>query len=446
MKKVLLLSLIFAFAAITQAQTSDKKWGLGIGAGAYGTINDGGMGLMPELYFGRYLSPKLDLLLKGNLGVYNSKLTSTTDMAFPSLNLRYKFSDESKKFRPYLYAGPGFLADNSKEGLSFTVGLGGKYYVGPATAFYLDAGYINGIESTLAAKTIRDNFWKATVGIEFDFGKTKDSDLDGVSDKKDKCQDTPAGVAVDTKGCPVDTDGDGVADYIDDCPTVAGIASLKGCPDTDKDGIADKNDACPDEAGLPNLKGCPDTDGDGIADKDDKCANTPKGYKVDATGCSLDTDKDGVVDSEDGCPTVAGPKTNKGCPVKEPEVKKEITADQVIIQDVKPAPVHFVSGKSYLTDYSKGILDKLIKSLSADPAYMVNIFGYTDSQGSDESNMKLSQDRIESVNAYLTSKGIAEKRIIQQKAFGEAKPVASNDTEEGRLKNRRVEFEIFKMK
>ena len=446
MKKVLLLSLIFAFSAITQAQTSDKKWGLGIGAGAYGTINDGGMGLMPELYFGRYLSPKLDLLLKGNLGVYNSKLTSTTDMAFPSLNLRYKFSDESKKFRPYLYAGPGFLADNSKEGLSFTVGLGGKYYVGPATAFYLDAGYINGIESTLAAKTIRDNFWKATVGIEFDFGKTKDSDMDGVSDKKDKCQDTPAGVAVDTKGCPVDTDGDGVADYIDDCPTVAGIASLKGCPDTDKDGIADKNDACPDEAGLPNLKGCPDTDGDGIADKDDKCANTPKGYKVDATGCSLDTDKDGVVDSEDGCPTVAGPKTNKGCPVKEPEVKKEITADQVIIQDVKPAPVHFVSGKSYLTDYSKGILDKLIKSLSADPAYMVNIFGYTDSQGSDESNMKLSQDRIESVNAYLTSKGIAEKRIIQQKAFGEAKPVASNDTEEGRLKNRRVEFEIFKMK
>lgn len=446
MKKVLLLSLIFALATITQAQTSDKKWGLGIGAGAYGALNDGGMGLMPELYFGRYLSPKLDILLKGNLGLYNSQLTSTTDLAVPFLNLRYKLSDESKKFRPYLYAGPGYLADNSKEGLSFNLGLGGKYYVGSATAIYLDAGYINGIEATRAAQTIRDNFWKATIGIEFDFGKTKDSDMDGVSDKKDKCPETPAGVAVDANGCPVDADGDGVADYIDDCPSVAGIASLKGCPDSDKDGIADKDDACPDEAGLPSLKGCPDSDGDGVADKDDKCANTPKGYKVDAGGCPLDTDKDGVVDSEDGCPTVSGPKTNKGCPVKEPEAKKEITPDQVIIQDVKPAPVHFVSGKSYLTDYSKGILDKLIKTLNADGAYMVNMFGYTDSQGSDESNMKLSQDRIESVMAYLTSKGIAEKRIIHQKALGEANPVASNDTEEGRLKNRRVEFEIFKMK
>ena len=77
---------------------------------------------------------------------------------------------------------------------------------------------------------------------------------------------------------------------------------------------------------------------------------------------------------------------------------------------------------------------------------MVNIFGYTDSKGSDESNLKLSKDRIESVMAYLTSKGIAAKRIIHQKAFGEANPVATNATEEGRLKNRRVEFEIFKMK
>jgi outer membrane protein OmpA-like peptidoglycan-associated protein len=446
MKKVLLLSLIFALATITQAQTSDKKWGLGIGAGAYGALNDGGMGLMPELYFSRYLSPKLDILLKGNMGLYNSQLTSKLDLAVPFLNLRYKLSDESKKFRPYLFAGPGFLADNSEKGLSFNLGLGGKYYIGSATALYLDAGYINGIEATRAAKTIRDNFWKATIGIEFDFGKTKDSDMDGVSDKKDKCPDTPAGVAVDTNGCPVDTDGDGVADYIDDCPAVAGLASLKGCPDSDKDGIADKDDACPDEAGLPSLKGCPDSDGDGIADKDDKCANTPKGYKVDASGCPLDTDKDGVVDSEDACPTVAGPKTNKGCPVIEPEVKKDITPDQVIIQNVKPAPVHFVSGKSYLTDFSKGILDKLIKTLNTDPAYMVNVFGYTDSQGSDESNLKLSQERIESVIAYLTSKGVAEKRIIHQKAFGEANPVATNATEEGRLKNRRVEFEIFKMK
>ena len=176
----------------------------------------------------------------------------------PFLNLRFKLTDESKNFRPYLFAGPGYLADNGESGLNFDLGVGSKYYISPATALYLEAGYINGIETTVAGKNTRDNFWKATVGIEFDFGKTKDSDMDGVSDKKDKCPNTPAGVAVDANGCPIDTDGDGVADYMDDCPTVAGLTSLKGCPDAD---------------------------GDGVADKDDKCQDTPKGVKVDAKGC-----------------------------------------------------------------------------------------------------------------------------------------------------------------
>jgi len=366
-------------------------------------------------------------------------------MANAFLNLRFKLSNETKKFRPYLYAGPGFLADNSESGINFDLGIGGKYYVGTNTALYLDAGYINGLERA-PSQPSQDNFWKATVGVEFDFGKTPDADMDGVSDKKDKCPNTPTGVAVDANGCPIDSDGDGVADYIDDCPTEAGLTSLKGCPDKDKDGVADKDDSCPDVAGVASLKGCPDADGDGIADKDDKCPNSPKGVKVDAKGCPIDTDGDGVYDSEDKCPTEAGPKNNGGCPVKEPEVKKEITADQIIIQNIKATPVHFVSGKSYLTDYSKGILNKLIKILNDDKANMVNMFGYADSQGTDEYNMKLSQTRIESVIEYLTSKGIAANRIIHQKAFGEANPVASNDTEEGRLRNRRVEFEIFKMK
>ncbi len=446
MKKVILLSLILTFAAATNAQTSDKKWGIGAGLGAYGTIDKASIGLMPELYFSRYLSPKMDLIFKGNWGVLNSDLISKNDFGNISFDLRYKLANETKKFRPYLYAGPGYLGDNSESGINFNVGLGSKYYFTPATALYLDAGYIKGIETTNVGKTITDNFWKATIGIEFDFGKTLDSDMDGVSDKKDKCPDTPPGVAVDANGCPIDTDGDGVPDYIDDCPTIAGLTSLKGCPDTDKDGIADKDDACPDVAGIASLKGCPDSDGDGVADKDDKCPNTPKGWKVDATGCPMDQDKDGVIDEEDECPTVAGPKENKGCPVKEPETKKEITLDQVTIQNIKVTPVHFLSDKSYLTDYSKGIIDKLIKTLNSNPEYHTNIYGYADSQGSDNHNYKLSQDRIDTVVKYLESKGISSSRIIHQKAFGETKPIASNKTPEGRLQNRRVEFEIFTMK
>jgi OOP family OmpA-OmpF porin len=447
MKRVIAVSLILAFAAVGMAQTSEKKWGAAAGLGAYGSINDGGVGLMPELYLSRYLSNRFDVMLKGDLGVFNSKLTSKVDLASPFLNLRYKLSGEEKKFRPYLFAGPGLLADNGNKAFSFDLGLGTKYYFNSGTALYLDAGYINGIDPANPAVK-KDNIWKATIGLEYDFGKTKDTDMDGVSDKKDKCPNTPSGVAVDATGCPVDTDGDGIADYMDDCPTVAGISSLKGCPDKDKDGIADKDDACPDVAGIASLKGCPDADGDGVADKDDKCAGTPKGYKVDANGCPFDTDKDGVINEEDDCPTVAGTKENKGCPVKEVtvETKKDLTPDQVIMQKVKVTPVHFLSDKSYLTDYSKGVLEKLIKTLNSDKDFDVNMYGYTDSQGSDNYNIKLSQERIDSVIKHLISKGISKERIIHQKALGKAKPIASNNTEEGRLQNRRVEFEIFKMK
>jgi len=448
MKKVLLISLLFSFSIISYSQIIDKKWGGGIGVGTYGTVNNSSIGFLPELYLSTYLSPRFDLMLKGDMGLFNSKLSSNLDIADAFLNLRLKLSDENKKFRPYLFAGPGILADNSTSGVNFDLGLGSKYYVSSGTALYLEAGFNSGIKSRdYAGKDVHDNFWKATLGIEFDFGKAKDSDMDGVPDKKDKCLNTPAGVAVDANGCPVDTDGDGVADYMDDCPTVAGLTSLKGCPDKDKDGIADKDDACPDVPGLAAFKGCPDTDGDGVPDKDDKCPDTPKDVKVDAKGCPIDSDGDGVPDYLDKCPTVPGVKENNGCPrEKTAEEKKEITIDQIVIQNIKVTPVHFVSNKSYLTDYSKRILDKLIKILFDDKVNMVNMFGYADSQGSDKYNIKLSQSRIESVTAYLTSKGINAKRIIHQKAFGEANPVASNATEEGRLKNRRVEFEIFKMK
>jgi len=440
MKKVILLSLILAFTVNLNAQTMDKKWGIAAGVGGYGSINDGGLGLMPELYLSRYLSPRLDLLLKGNLGVYNSKLTSDLDLANAFLNLRYKLTDETKKFRPYLFAGPGLLSDNSTSGLSFDLGLGGKYYFNPSTALYLDAGYVNGVEATIAGKAVRDNIWKTTLGIEYDFGKVKDSDMDGVSDKKDKCPNTPTGVAVDEKGCPIDTDGDGVADYIDDCPTVKGLTSLKGCPDTDKDGIADKDDACPEVAGIASLKGCPDTDGDGVTDKDDKCPGTKKGYKVDASGCPFDTDKDGVLDEEDDCPTVAGLKENKGCP------KKELTAEELEAQKMKVGPVYFDFNQPNFIATEKSKIENLVNLLKENSNYQLNMTGHADELGTDAYNMNLSKNRLNSVVREIVKKGIKRNRIITLKAMGKTAPVATNDTEDGRALNRRVEFEVFKKK
>ena len=119
MRKLLLLSMILAFTVSVNAQTEDKKWGFGLGLGAYSTSDQDGVGLMPELYFSRYISPRFDLMLKGDLGVLNSTQDGGVDLADAFLNLRFKLANENKKFRPYLFAGPGYLADNATGGFNF---------------------------------------------------------------------------------------------------------------------------------------------------------------------------------------------------------------------------------------------------------------------------------------------------------------------------------------
>lgn len=176
MRTLLLLALMLIFAGSAEAQTLDKKWGLGAGLGGYTNLNNSSIGFMPELYFSRYLSSRFDIMLKGDLGLYNSALTNKLDLANAFLDLRLKLSPEGNKFVPYLYAGPGFLADNRISGFNFNAGLGAKYYISKATALKLDFGYIHGLEFTEYAVTGRDNFMKATIGIEINFGKSKDTE------------------------------------------------------------------------------------------------------------------------------------------------------------------------------------------------------------------------------------------------------------------------------
>ena len=103
--------------------------------------------------------------------------------------------------------------------------------------------------------------------------------------------------------------------------------------------------------------------------------------------------------------------------------------------------VNFDLNKSSLTSTAKGNLDKLVPVFNEYPDTDIQIFGYTDSSGSDEYNLKLSEQRAASVKTYLVSKGISGARI-NTVGRGEADPIASNDTKEGMSKNRRVEFAI----
>ncbi len=142
-----------------------------------------------------------------------------------------------------------------------------------------------------------------------------------------------------------------------------------------------------------------DDDNDGVNNAADKCPATPSGVTVDATGC----------------PAFTG--SLKG--------------------------VKFESGSARLTPASQAILDAAATELSRYPDLNIEIGAYTDDRGSEALNQNLSQKRAESVRSYLLNKGIAANKLTA-KGYGEAKPIASNDSAEGRAENRRVELVIIK--
>jgi len=104
--------------------------------------------------------------------------------------------------------------------------------------------------------------------------------------------------------------------------------------------------------------------------------------------------------------------------------------------------VLFVTGKSELTPLARQKLDQVAKALN-DTDQQITIAGYTDSQGNDATNLRLSQDRADSVRAYLVQQGVSSDRV-KSIGKGEADPIASNDTAEGRANNRRVEIVLEK--
>ena len=318
------------------------------------------------------------------------------------------------------------------------------------------------------------------------FTVREDNDRDGIKNRKDKCSETPAGVAVDAQGCPLDTDKDGVADYLDKCPDVPGSAGMngcqdkdkddvadnddicpdvpgsarfKGCPDSDDDGIDDAKDKCPNAKGLDMFQGCPDTDGDGIADTKDKCPDTQKGINVDVNGCNADIDKDGVTDTEDKCPdTKTGIKVDsKGCPSDTDADGVVDTEDKCpsVMGDAKnngcpdvakrlefaARGISFETGNATIKPSSYPMLDEVVSIISEYKDYDLKMGGHTDNVGNDASNLKLSQSRVDAVKTYLVSKGVSESRIAAT-GYGETIPIGDNNTTKGKEQNRRVELEL----
>lgn len=312
---------------------------------------------------------------------------------------------------------------DSEMDFGFTYGAGTRLYllenlalVGDFRMFQIPSA-LEDVTQEATQYSADETFWGYSFsgGISYFFG-SKDSDGDGVSDEDDACPDTPRGVEVDARGCPVDSDGDGVADYQDNCPDTPAGARV-------------------------DSQGCPtDGDGDGVYDGLDRCPDTPRGAEVDDRGCALDSDNDGVPNGIDECPdTPRGDRVDsRGCTIPEPEPEPEPRT--FTFEDI-----NFEFDSAVLTEDGKDNLQAIGDTLMSIEGARILLEGHTDSIGTDEYNMDLGQRRAESVRDFLvetfTPLQASQFTIRSQ---GESQPIASNDTDEGRAQNRRVEIEVMR--
>lgn len=147
----------------------------------------------------------------------------------------------------------------------------------------------------------------------------------------------------------------------------------------------------------------------------------------------VDSDNDGVPDQIDQCPnTLPGLATdNRGCVVESGGP-----------QTLRLEGVNFELNSATLTADARTILRRVAEALRGEPNLRAEIAGHTDSTGADDYNLRLSQQRAESVREFLVSEGVEASRLVAR-GYGETQPVADNSTTTGRALNRRVEFRVL---
>jgi len=242
-------------------------------------------------------------------------------------------------------------------------------------------------------------------------------------------------------------------------------------PDTDGDGIPDAQDRCPYESedinGVRDGDGCPespasiatakamvfhsahggragDRDGDGIPDDQDFCPLAPEDHDgfEDEDGCpEPDNDGDGIPDEKDRCPLEAetqnGVDDGDGCPDDTRRVR--MSATQIELNE----QVQFHPSEARIHPASYPLLHEIGQTLRTHPELKIEVQGHTDDVGNPAANLRLSQQRAESVRAALIHQGIMPSRLAA-KGYGSTRPRAPNTTRVGRSQNRRVELWIIK--
>ncbi len=473
---VLAMGLLFINSVFSQ--TWDQATGIGFTGNGIkflgGAVDRAALGLGGGLSFKYGASPYVMFDLNANYGSFKPTVDGSwykKDASAPfrtfllpvSLDIRFTPVSDGR-VKPYFTFGGGLLlwdlrnvagtdksffgdyelrwGDSIHKGTQrefvFKGGLGLELFFTHAVSLDLQAGM-----QSLLNNDPKDNVgygdannYAATgrVGLNFYLDYYKDTDKDGIEDKKDADPLRPEDVDgfKDDDGAPdEDNDNDGVPDLSDKAPNLAedkdGFQDDDGVPDPDNDGdgILDVNDKAPNEAedmdgfkdgdGMPD----PDNDGDGILDVKDRCPGT------DAT----------VANGENTKETFNGYQDDDGCPDTKPvPVQLEKAGAKLVLKGV-----NFETGSATLTKESYAILDEVIAGLRDNKDVSIEIRGYTDSQGGVAANQKLSERRANTVLQYLVTNGIEPTRL-RAVGLGEKDPIASNNTPEGRAQNRRIEF------
>lgn len=238
--------------------------------------------------------------------------------------------------------------------------------------------------------------------------RTRDTDGDGLTDGEEIAQFL-------TKPLQRDTDGDGLNDGDE---VAAGVSPTSR--DSDGDGLSDGDEVIQYKT-SPKL---PDTDGDELSDYVEV-------YETKTQPLFIDTDEDGINDNKDDCPLTPGDIAYHGCP---PQLAAGAQLDVVGIE--------FETGLATILEISTPSLMRADSILRQYSNMRVSIHGHTDNVGNPELNRRLSLDRANAVRDWLIARGIDPKRL-ETKGFGQDSPMTTNATDEGRAKNRRIEFVVI---
>ncbi len=403
-----------------------------------------------------------------------------------SLNT-WVFLSSSEKFTPYFYAGIGgvsyrrslgdgiaFPSDESGFSISIPLGIGFEVVTGRSFSFQIDFGYRILDSKTDNFPTGSDSYPTVKAGLAYTMGSNDedDDDADGLANGRER--------DLGTDPEDPDTDKDGLKDGEE-------IRTMRTNPlkaDTDEDGISDGDEFW--KVGTDPLK--TDSDDDGLSDGDElnKHETDPLKRDSDTDGLSdgeevlghhtnpleVDTDGDGISDSSElfayktnpTKPDTDGGGTDDGTEIKRvtnplnpaddlparktgAAPKTETVTAETDSSEIKIGKRYVIEGltfESWKSDISPNVedaLEKLLQILSLNPEIEIEIQGHTDASGGGGRgrSIALSRSRARAVKTWLVDRGIASKRMTV-KGVGPDEPIVSDDTEEGKAKNRRIEY------